>query len=56
MQIKEGTQVDIEVANGVLRVVASQPRYSLHELVKGIRRGNIPDEIFDDGPKGRELI
>ncbi len=56
MRVGKGTQVDLEVGEGVLRTVASRPRYSLDELIGGIRRKNIPDEIFDDGAKGRESI
>ena len=32
------------------------PRYSLDELLAGITPENLPDESFDDAPRGQELL
>ena len=51
----EGTAVEVELVDGVVRVVPSRPSYSLAELLAGITPENIP-ESFDDRPQGRELL
>jgi antitoxin MazE len=56
LQVREGTTVELEVEGRVLRVAPAKPRYALADLVKRITPDNIPDEIFDDRPKGREAL
>lgn len=52
----EGATVDLEVGDGVIRLTAARPRYTLEELLAGITPENLPSEILDDGPHGRELL
>ncbi|MBF0373577.1 MAG: AbrB/MazE/SpoVT family DNA-binding domain-containing protein [Alphaproteobacteria bacterium] len=53
--LTEGATVDLDVADGVVRVIPARRVYTLDELLAGITPDNIP-ESFDDGPKGRELL
>lgn len=52
----EGTTVDLEVSDGVVRLAVARPRYTLEELLAQITPENLPTEIFDDGPHGQELL
>lgn len=54
--ITEGTAVEIDVENDQIIVRPAQPRYSLDELLAGITPDNLPDESFDDAPRGQELL
>ncbi len=55
--ISEGASVEIDVTpEGEVRMVAARPRYSLDELLAGITPDNLPDEVFDDRPRGAERI
>ncbi|PKU26526.1 AbrB/MazE/SpoVT family DNA-binding domain-containing protein [Telmatospirillum siberiense] len=51
----EGTAVDVDIIDGVVRVTPARPIYSLAELLAGVKPDNIP-ESFDDRPVGRELL
>lgn len=54
--IVEGTAVEIDVEDDQLIVRPALPRYSLDELIAGITPKNIPDDSFDDTPRGQELL
>ncbi len=54
--LAEGTTVELEVTDGVIRLVPTRRRYSLDELLARITPENLPDESFDDRPHGRELL
>lgn len=56
MSITEGTPVELEVEDGRLVIRPAVPRYALHELLAGITPDNLPDESFEDMPRGRELL
>lgn len=53
--LDEGSAVELDVVDGVVRVAPSRPTYSLAQLLAGITPDNIP-ESFDDLPQGRELL
>lgn len=52
----EGKPVEIEVEDGRIVIRPAVPRYSLDELLPGITADNLPDESFDDEPRGQELL
>lgn len=52
----EGTVVELDVADGVVRLMPTHPRYTLDELLAGITPENLPDETFDDRPRGQEPL
>lgn len=55
--ITEGTTLDLEVGErGELRLTRTKPSYTLEELLAQITPDTLPDEVFDDGPKGREAL
>lgn len=54
--IVEGTAVEIKVEDDQLVVRPALPRYSLDGLLASITSENIPDDSFDDTPRGRELL
>lgn len=51
----EGTSVEIDVVDGVVRVSPTRPSYSLADLLAGVTPENLP-ESFDDRPQGGELL
>jgi antitoxin MazE len=51
----EGAVIDLEVTDGVVRLVPARPKYSLAALLAGITADNLPD-IQDDAPRGAELL
>ena len=51
--VSEGAAIELEVRDGVIRLI---PRSTLAELLAGITPENLPDDIFDDGPQGAELL
>ncbi len=54
--IAEGTAVEIDIENDQLVIRPALPRYSLDELLAGITPDNLPDDSFDDAPRGQELL
>jgi antitoxin MazE len=54
--IAEGTAVEIDVVDNQLVIRLALPRYSLDDLLAGITPENIPDDSFDDAPRGQELL
>ena len=48
--------VEMDVRDGVVRLVRARPVYTLEELLAGITPENQPTEIFDDGPRGEEIL
>ena len=54
--IAEGTAVDLDVEDGRVVIRPAVPRYGLDELLAGITPENLPDDCFDDRPRGRELL
>lgn len=52
----EGATVELEITDGVVRLVPTRPRYTLEELLAGITPENLPDDTFDDPPRGQELL
>lgn len=51
----EGTTVELDVVDGVVRLSPTRPRYTLAELLAGITADNLP-AAEDDGPHGAELL
>ena len=51
----EGTPVELDVVDGVIRLVPQPAAYTLHGLLAGITKDNLPDS-FDDSPRGAELL
>ncbi len=53
-----GARVAVEVEGGRLVLSPARPRYSLDELLKGMRKGDMPRaEGWDDMPPvGREVL
>lgn len=54
--LREGTPVEIEATETGLHLRPAGPRYSLDELLDGITPENLPDEGFDDSPRGAEIV
>jgi antitoxin MazE len=54
--LAEGTPVDITVEGGSLRITPAAPRYRLDDLLARITPDTLPDEIFDDAPRGHEAL
>jgi antitoxin MazE len=55
--LAEGSPVELsETASGLLLRPATRPRYNLADLIAGITPENLPDETFDDRPRGAELL
>lgn len=57
VKMREGTQVDLDAANGVLRIRPSRRRR--HTLAKLLARAKGPSpfrRLDSDGPRGRELL
>jgi antitoxin MazE len=55
-RIAEGTPVELEVENGRVVIRRVAPRYDLDELIAGMTPENLPDDSFDDGAQGAELL
>jgi len=55
-RMAEGTKVELEVEGRTVVVRPAAPSYRLTDLLKGITRDNLPDEITDDGRRGAELL
>ena len=54
-QVKAGSTVDISVADGGLVVrPVHRRKYRLSELLKGVRPGNLHEEVTTGEPVGRE--
>lgn len=51
----EGTTVELDVIDGVVRLVPARPSYNLDSLLAGITADNLPDAL-DDAPRGAELL
>jgi antitoxin MazE len=56
VNITEGTPVEIDVEDEHIVIRPARLRYSLDELLAGITPENIPDESFDDAPRGQEAL
>lgn len=54
--IAEGTAVEVDIEDDHVVIRPALPRYSLDELLAGITPDNLPDESFDDAPRGQELL
>lgn len=52
----DGATVELEVVDGIVRLVPARPGYTLAELLAAITPGNLPDQTFDDRPRGQELL
>ncbi len=52
----EGTAVEIEATPDGMTVRSAAPRYTLDGLLAGITPDNLPDESFDDRPRGSESL
>jgi len=53
--LKEGQDVDLEVADGALVVRPGKPRYRLEDLVAEAKGSDAPPP-FDDEPVGHEAL
>ena len=60
LEVGPGDEIAYEIDSDSVKIVkAPQSRsrkYTLNELVDAITPENLPDEHFDDGPMGSELI
>lgn len=55
--LTEGSPLELcETPSGLLLRPATRPRYNLADLIAGITPDNLPDETFDDQPRGAELL
>ena len=52
----DGATVELEVVDGIIRLVPTRPSFTLEELLAGITPENLPDESFDDRPRGQEEL
>lgn len=53
--LAEGTAVELDVVDGVIRLSPAKARYTLAGLLAGVTPANIPD-IADGSPRGAELL
>ena len=53
--LAEGTKVDLQILKDRIVIHPAQPRYTLAELLKGVRRSNLHPEIDWGPPVGREV-
>lgn len=56
LSLKDGTAVEIEATPEGLTVRPAAPSYTLEALLSGITPDNLPDENFDDRPRGAESL
>jgi antitoxin MazE len=54
--LRDGETVELDVRDGVIRLVPTRPVYTLDELLARITPESLPTDIFDDGPRGQELL
>lgn len=55
--VRNGSPVDVRVKNGEIIVhPVRRAHFSLGELLKGVRPGNIHTELDAGAPRGRELL
>jgi len=53
--LAEGTPVELDLVDGVLRLIPTRPSFTLADLLAGVTADNLPD-IQDDAPRGAELL
>jgi antitoxin MazE len=53
--LRDGETVELEVKDGVIRVVPAKPYYTLEELLAGMTPENQHDS-FDDRARGEEAL
>jgi antitoxin MazE len=56
LALREGGLVELEIEDNRLVVRAKPTAPDLAALLAGITPDNLPDEIFDDEPAGRERL
>lgn len=56
LSLEEGTPVEIVAEDRTLVVRPLAPVLSIESLVAGITPENLPDESFDDRPRGAEQL
>jgi antitoxin MazE len=54
--LEEGSSIDLDVIEGAVKLTPARPVFTLDDLLGRITPATLPDEIFDDGPKGREIL
>lgn len=54
--LAEGAAVELDVVDGKVTLSPTRPRYTLDELLAGVTADNLPDEVLDDRPQGRERL
>lgn len=54
-QVEAGSPVDISVDQGVLVIRPVRRKYSLAELLKGVKPSNLHSEVKTGQPAGREV-
>ena len=54
--LKEGDWLEVQFGSVPSNTIPRLPTYSLNQLLAGISATNLPDEVLDDGPMGRELL
>jgi antitoxin MazE len=53
--IESGTQVDIKTEKGRIIITPASPQYTLEELLKGISKKNLHEEVDLGAPRGKEV-
>jgi antitoxin MazE len=56
LALADGTRVEIDTVDGHLVVRPLTPAPTLEQLLAAITPGNLPEDGFDDAPRGRELL
>ncbi len=52
--VAEGSEVYLVARQGRLVVTPARPRIHLSDLIRAVTASNLPDESWDDPPRGRE--
>lgn len=54
--LRAGVQVDIDVIDDNIVIRRAKPRFTLEDLVVAMTPENQPDEVFDGGEVGAEVV
>ena len=54
-RLEEGSVIDLRVVEGKLVAEPVGPNYTLADLLRAVRKGNLHGEIDAGGPVGREV-
>ena len=58
LDIGPGDDIAFDIDGETIRLIkpGAIPVYHIDELIAGIDEGNLPEESFDDGPHGEEIL